>query len=240
MTTLKEVSYDDSRGSLLDYLQAIGSVVDICVLQYEPDDGESNIARHAAVRGMQIFAERLDRRIAHVNDGQSPQSAFRIRIAGHPMGSPISFDTLLGPFFDFRTRRLVRGLHSEYAEYWLAGHGLHDGASNTYGLIDTILKPPYNLHPDQMSFVFPRMRTPWPDPIPRLDWTKWADLVEQIIAELFYAFHTELSEALLIHSWSTDWSNYFDSGKEWWGAHFWTVQIPGTGEIVVIGASSTD
>ena len=43
-----------------------------------------------------------------------------------------------------------------------------------------------------------------------------------------------------IFSWSTDWSNYFDAGKEWWGAFYWTVCATGSDSIVVIGASSTD
>lgn len=41
-------------------------------------------------------------------------------------------------------------------------------------------------------------------------------------------------------SWSTEWSNYFDSGKEWWGAFFWTLRSPASDVVVVIGASSTD
>jgi hypothetical protein len=43
-----------------------------------------------------------------------------------------------------------------------------------------------------------------------------------------------------ILAWSTDWSNYFDAGKEWWGAFYWTVRPTGSNVIVVIGASSTD
>jgi hypothetical protein len=43
-----------------------------------------------------------------------------------------------------------------------------------------------------------------------------------------------------IFSWSTDWSNYFDDGKEWWGAFYWTVRRKGSDAIVVIGASTTD
>ncbi len=40
-------------------------------------------------------------------------------------------------------------------------------------------------------------------------------------------------------TWSTDWSNYFDPGLEWWGAHLWTILRPDA-SIVWIGASSTD
>jgi hypothetical protein len=43
-----------------------------------------------------------------------------------------------------------------------------------------------------------------------------------------------------IFSWSTDWSNYFDAGREWWGAFYWTVRPARSDRFYVIGASSTD
>jgi hypothetical protein len=43
-----------------------------------------------------------------------------------------------------------------------------------------------------------------------------------------------------IFSWSTDWSNYFDAGHEWWGAFFWTIRVSAPSRFVVIGASTTD
>lgn len=43
-----------------------------------------------------------------------------------------------------------------------------------------------------------------------------------------------------IFSWSTDWSNYFDAGHEWWGAFWWTIRPTGSPRFVVVGASSTD
>ena len=48
-------------------------------------------------------------------------------------------------------------------------------------------------------------------------------------------------EALpLVMAWSTDWSNYFEAGKEWWGAFYWTILLEEKQEIIVIGASATD
>lgn len=46
--------------------------------------------------------------------------------------------------------------------------------------------------------------------------------------------------ALEIVSWSPDCSNYFDAGKEWWGAHFWTVFNRETRQLVAILGSATD
>lgn len=43
-----------------------------------------------------------------------------------------------------------------------------------------------------------------------------------------------------IFSWSTDWSNYFDDGHEWWGAFYWTIRPADSKSMVVVAASSTD
>ncbi|WP_145051409.1 hypothetical protein [Lignipirellula cremea] len=42
-----------------------------------------------------------------------------------------------------------------------------------------------------------------------------------------------------IRKWSTDWSNYFDAGNEWWGAFLWTL-VSDDGRGWWIGASTTD
>jgi hypothetical protein len=43
-----------------------------------------------------------------------------------------------------------------------------------------------------------------------------------------------------IFSWSTDWSNYFEAGQEWWGAFYWTIHPANLQRMVVVAASSTD
>ena len=50
---------------------------------------------------------------------------------------------------------------------------------------------------------------------------------------------TDISQ-IEIYKWSTDSSNYFDAGKEWWGAFFWTVYNPYWDRYIVILASTTD
>ena len=42
------------------------------------------------------------------------------------------------------------------------------------------------------------------------------------------------------YTWDTACSDYFDAGKEWWGAHFWTVYSPHNGRYTGIIASATD
>ena len=46
--------------------------------------------------------------------------------------------------------------------------------------------------------------------------------------------------ALEVYEWNTDWSDYFDEGREWWGTLCLTVYDKTTDRFVVIMASATD
>lgn len=48
------------------------------------------------------------------------------------------------------------------------------------------------------------------------------------------------AEVLEVYEWTTDWSNYFDAGHEWWGAACWSVFDRSLSRYVVIMASTTD
>ncbi len=48
------------------------------------------------------------------------------------------------------------------------------------------------------------------------------------------------TDRLEVCEWSTDWSDYFDAGHEWWGAACWSVYDPHAGRYAVLLASSTD
>ncbi|MDO4478677.1 MAG: hypothetical protein Q4B73_06550 [Lachnospiraceae bacterium] len=45
---------------------------------------------------------------------------------------------------------------------------------------------------------------------------------------------------LTVYDWTTDWSDYFDAGHEWWGTGCWSIYDPSMQRYVVIMASSTD
>lgn len=48
------------------------------------------------------------------------------------------------------------------------------------------------------------------------------------------------TEDLELFDWSTDWSDFFDAGHEWWGTLCVTVYDPKLGRVAVILASDTD
>ena len=54
------------------------------------------------------------------------------------------------------------------------------------------------------------------------------------------ALFPEGTDGLEVYEWTTDWSNIFDDGREWWGAACWSVYDRRMGRYVVMIASETD
>ncbi|MBQ6373324.1 MAG: hypothetical protein IJJ45_02430 [Clostridia bacterium] len=54
------------------------------------------------------------------------------------------------------------------------------------------------------------------------------------------ALFPEGTDGLEVYEWTTDWSNYFDDGHEWWGAACWSIYDRRTDRYVVIMAEATD
>ena len=48
------------------------------------------------------------------------------------------------------------------------------------------------------------------------------------------------TDNLEVYEWTTDWSNYFDAGNEWWGTACWSIYDRNMNRYVVIMASTTD
>ena len=54
------------------------------------------------------------------------------------------------------------------------------------------------------------------------------------------ALFPEGTEDLEVYEWTTDWSNYFEAGREWWGTACWSVYDRRMNRYVVILAETTD
>ncbi|MCR4951907.1 MAG: hypothetical protein K6A40_11350 [Solobacterium sp.] len=50
----------------------------------------------------------------------------------------------------------------------------------------------------------------------------------------------EGTDELEVYEWTTDWSSYFDDGREWWGTACWSVYDRRMNRYIVIMASATD
>ncbi len=62
------------------------------------------------------------------------------------------------------------------------------------------------------------------------------DVFRQVNAALFPAG----TDGLEVYEWTTDWSDIFDAGHEWWGAACWSVYDARLDRYVVLLASATD
>lgn len=63
---------------------------------------------------------------------------------------------------------------------------------------------------------------------------------EQDFGRINRALFPNGTDSLEVYEWSTDWSEYFDDGHEWWGALCLTVYDRSLDRFVVIFASATD
>ena len=190
--------------------------------------GESEAERHAdaATVALAEITDRWERRVeASIATTGQPRSRYPT-IVTHPeraVGRRIDVTTFVGRAYDWTTRRIVSmwsdtspgersGLHSCALE----GRS-KEGAGEflTDGYAEVFSDTPYGIRAnlDQLNAWF-----------------------EAINRELIGG----LDEDLVVWNWSTDWSTWFDDGRDWWGAYLWTVEREGRPWITAIGASSTD
>lgn len=128
------------------------------------------------------------------------------------VGRPIDVVTFVGRAYDWSTRRIV----STWSET-SAGTRSKQSAGEFLidGYAEVFSDTPYGMRADldQVNAWF-----------------------EAINRELLGG----LDGDLVVWSWSTDWSTWFEDGREWWGAYLWTVERQGLPWITAIAASSTD
>lgn len=69
---------------------------------------------------------------------------------------------------------------------------------------------------------------------------QWFDCMPDDFRRLNDALFPNGAESLEVFEWTTDWSNYFDAGHEWWGTACWSVYDTSLNRYVVLFASATD
>ena len=221
-----EIDYDPAQVSLLEQYEEIGVVVDTVILQLQTISIDRyEMSKVAALSGMQVFADRYLLDFQKHEPGKDIADYFSIQIDPdtEPSGTLITFEEFLGPGFDIAADRLR--LFSYNPESRILLHPVHEG------FVKALLEPPHLIgYPGDPAD---------PEYLHRL--TK--DLTQILRDYLRVFLHLEdlrETDHLVIYQWSDDWSNYFESGQEWWGTFFWTVYDTKRQMIAVIGASATD
>ena len=69
---------------------------------------------------------------------------------------------------------------------------------------------------------------------------QWFDATPEDFRRVNEALFPKGADGLEVYEWTTDWSNYFDDGHEWWGSACWSVYDKSMRRYVVIMASATD
>lgn len=177
------------------------------------------LSQQAAIQGMIYFDQRMENNLLNRKDyllENFPkfdiEKRFRYKINGEPTGEPISLNKLVG--FDYKKKDV------NVQDY------------TGCGLAYALLEPPYgiNLKIDaaRNTSEFIAIKT------------KEFTAIYRMFLNDFILLSEYNEEDLIIYSWSDDWSNFFDAGKEWWGTYYYTVYNKQNNTIIVLGASESD
>lgn len=69
---------------------------------------------------------------------------------------------------------------------------------------------------------------------------QWFDAAPEDFECVNDALFPKGADSLEVYEWTTDWSNYFDDGHEWWGAACWSAYDRHLNRFAVLFASATD
>lgn len=212
--------YTDGQAAVknkLEKLQVELQMVSLIVKGIEPD--LYLLSQQAAMEGMRFFAKKKEDKWHARKDiilKELPkldfEKDFKINIFDKPTGKQISFDEFVG--FDYQNQPVnildYRGCHLAYA----------------------LLEPPYNIGVEidpkfgKEEYIVAKQK-------------EFTTLYRMFLND-FILLSQYPKEDFIIYSWSDDWSNFFDEGKEYWGTYFWTVYNQQNNTIIVLGASATD
>jgi hypothetical protein len=221
---MKELEFSDKQNEFLARCKQIGFVLDICFFNFNNAESDYFVSQNAAVEGMKVFVKRYLERLIALNPNRDVSEYFQLNISEDtlPSGQTIDYKEFIGGF-DFKANLVKLFSYSESSR----------SVMHYKGLTRALLNPPYGINlgmrGQELSVEYGVEET-------KRMTAFLFEFLEQIIGvKQFSDF-----EKLTIYSWSNDWSNYFNAGKEWWGTFFWTILNQENNSIIVIGASQTD
>lgn len=221
-----EIAYSPSQNALLEQFKQTGVVVDTVVLELQTLTTDWYVlSKTAALTGMQVFADRYIRDFEKFNPGEDIADYFSIQIDPdiEPVGQHVSFEEFLGTGFDIQADQLK--LFSYNPQSRILYHSVTDGFAKA------LLDPPHSIgrngdpaNPEYLLQLTQHL----------------TQMLRDYLREILHLENFRETDHLVIYQWSDDWSNYFESGQEWWGTFFWTVYDTRRQTVAVIGASATD
>jgi hypothetical protein len=223
---VKEMPPTAYEAPILDLYKRAGGVVDHVLLDMEELDPAGELLhRMAALTGMRIVQGRCERH---------PTCLFRVTIdQAKPLAAKqVTVAQFLGSYYNLSARLLLlagRGQGNPNEYFWWADNGPKGAAIRNWEIPTDGAELGYAAHGYAHAFT---------DPPYSLAGSRQE--VQRLFAEFARVFFDDFSPQLVVYSWTTDWSNYFDAGHEWWGSSLWTVFVPSKKRLIWVGASTTD
>ncbi|MEX1028308.1 MAG: hypothetical protein WD049_09960 [Candidatus Paceibacterota bacterium] len=227
---MKQASATEGQQRLLTRFSEAGGVVEFVFLDYEDDASNERMHYAAVLAALKEIQRRADDYAERTSKEQGiPTSRFfQVNIDSEAAKTltprRITWTEFLGPRYDFdRDGLIVRGKGDFLNEFFffrdretrdniIPSNRIDDGVGT--GFAYAFSSPPYSI---------------------QLPAGELGELFDKFVQFIVFG-----SNESLIFEWPTDWSNYFDAGKEWWGTFLWSISNPGSSRIVVIAASTTD
>ena len=227
--TVSAIPPTDAATIFLERFRRDGGVLQTSFFTYDADDDPPDVEALSR-QALLLRFEQMDAENAAFRAQLPPGTrAFELRrTPGMALvATRTTFATILGAAFDVNSAELR--LFSFGADY-------KSRSSNDYeGLPRALLDPPYGVR-------VPGARE-WPktlaeEPAYHLAYGKvLRAYVEEVLGVSL--FERDPAPPVCLR-WSTDWTNYFDAGREWWGTFCWTLLRPADRVVIVLMASSTD
>lgn len=220
---MKVVPFTPRAESVLRRCEEAGVVVDF--VRVSPDVGERRDVAHR-LAALAAVAEATRRHAAaveaNVAGASDPHERAQLAETARRFRAEAERSEALAP-------EALRGTRISAAEFFGSGYAGGTLVPNveehysTFGdeldFTRAFCDPPYGLHGNYK----------------RLARADLVELFEAVVQEVL----DSPGDSTEIWSWSTDWSDYFAPGREWWGSACWTLDSR-DGSIIAVLASTTD
>ncbi|QEM04659.1 hypothetical protein DIU31_014475 [Mucilaginibacter rubeus] len=225
---LVETDYTQEQKELLNYLENLGVILETVIFDLEESPTDIYKASKEVIKkGIGILAERfgLQFRLRAPDLNINDYFKFQIFPEVEPTGEKIDFKSFLGVGFDFATSTIK--LFSYDSENKVIYHTVEKGFAKA------LVNPPHGLRIEKRgNFASEDYQASEND--------AYSAITKSYLSKILCCDSISDVQFLHIISWSDNWSNYFDDGKEWWGTFCWTIYDSRTNKITFITASSTD
>jgi hypothetical protein len=199
----------------LSEFDKLGGVIDFKVFRIKGEGTQQNAHLVIAQRTLELLAVDNDNCFNELSNSLGTNRDIYFKVSTSVLsaddGKQIRPEVFFGRYFNFKEERAIL-LDTEFRGYYYYDNSEYA----TDGYTDAFLNPPHKFGSNMTNFEVGKYF---------LDFNRF--------------FFDDINK-LVVYAWTTNCSNYFDAGKEFWGSFFWTVYNPAKDWYIGIAASTTD